>query len=144
LPDIGVVKNIKPQNLNIFLVPTKGTASKDTYCQNAETLVDDYYDYSVAKTLLQDIDLEGDGIYLVACKGAISTGDCDRKKMLVVNLTTVNERLSEFSILEFRSQTRKKVYWNDTSLRHLVIALRLMLPEVADFIGLAEASVRER
>jgi hypothetical protein len=122
-------------NLNVFSVPIKDTAPS-TYCDNARKLVDDYYDYLLAKKLFQDAGLEGDGIYLVACNKPILAG-CDRKKMLVVQLTTVPEDLSELCVLEFRRQTRKPNYWNDTTLRNVALTLRTQLPRIAQFISFA-------
>jgi hypothetical protein len=134
----------KPIDVNVFSVPTNDRAPRDTYCKDAEKLVDDYYDYTLAKRLLQDVGLEGDGIYLVACERPILGGSCDPKKTLVVDLTTVKESLSELCVLEFRRQTRKKETWNDTSLRKLVFELRKKLPDIAEFISIAKAAAKDR
>ena len=96
---------LSKENLNVFLVPTKDVPPGVNYCQNAESLVNDFYDYTRAQKLLDELHLNGDGIYLVACESPFLTqGKCDPKKTLVAELTTVNERLIELCILEFRRQ----------------------------------------
>jgi hypothetical protein len=132
-------------NLNLFIVPTKDVQINEEYCHDSEKLVNIYYDYTRAKKILYNIGIKGDGIYLVACSGALLThGKCDPHKTLVVELGTVKERLIELCVLEFRSQTRKQKYWNDMTLRSLLLSLRLKLPDVAEFIKFAEAVAAER
>jgi hypothetical protein len=63
--------------------------------------------------------------------------------MLVVDLTTVKEHLSEPFILEFRRETRQKVYWNGESrfdLGSLFLTLRQKFLDVAGLIHLAGAA----
>jgi hypothetical protein len=134
---------IAPINLNIFSVPTKDIAPKDTYCRDAETLVDDYYDYARAQKLMRDIGLSDNGIYLVACDAPIARG-CNPKTMFVVKLTTVKATLAELCVLEFRIQARNKNTWNDTTLRSLAYQIRTRLPDIERFISIGEAAAKGR
>jgi hypothetical protein len=136
--------SIQPINLSVFFVPTKDLTPRDTYCRDAETLVDNYYDYARAQKLLYDAGLEGDGIFLVACSKPIVKDGCDPKTMLVMDLTTVTEKLAELSVLEFRGLARKPETWNEISLRKLAYELRIRLPEIKDFISIAKAAAKER
>jgi hypothetical protein len=132
----------KPINLNVFLVPLSAMTPSDTYCKADELLVDDYYNYVSANNMLESIGVESDGVYLIACDTPISK--CDRARMLTVDLTTVDVHLVELSVLEFRRQTRKEEYWDDNSLRNLVLTLRLKLPAIKVFISFATAAAKER
>jgi hypothetical protein len=133
----------EPINLNVFQVPTKFLAP-DKYCLDPKNLVDNYYDYTLAKKILQDVGLEDDGVYLVACDNPIIRGGCDPKKMLVMNLTPVKETLAELCVLEFRNRARDPKTWNDITLRSLALELRKRLPDMDNFISIAEAAVRRR
>jgi hypothetical protein len=140
------LKIVGPKNLNAFLIPTR-PETPISYCENPQTLVDDYYDYALSERILQNIHLEGDVIYLVACDKPIWGDGCHREKMLVFNLTTVDERLSELCILDFRDQTRHPEYWSrgyfDSEL--LLINFRTkILPQLAAFISFAEAAAKGR
>jgi hypothetical protein len=116
IPSEKALTRYRQENLNLFLVPTEPFASESTYCENPKKLVDVYYDYSLAQRILLKIGLDigfiDDDIYLVACHTPILAKGCHREKMLVFNLTTVPEHLSELCILRFRDQTRQPEYWS--------------------------------
>jgi hypothetical protein len=139
-----LLSRVSINNLNIFQVLVKNAVPGEKYCENPDVLTDDYYDYTRAEELLQYIGIEGDGIYLVACDKPILTYGCVRSRMLVMDLSTVQERLIELSVLEFRRQTRKKEYLNDRTISNLMFALRKALPKVAEFISIATAAAKER
>jgi hypothetical protein len=137
----------RPENINVFLVPTEAFAPESLYCKNPETLVDVYYDYILAGKILQEIGLIGGDIYLVACHRPILTEGCRREKMLVFNLTRVAEDLSELYIIDFRDKTRQPEYWS-SGIFHLEAFFLYfrgqILPEAARFLTLGEASAKGR
>jgi hypothetical protein len=166
LPEIDSIdQSVQKKQINIFYtflkheyheiarnnIPCRDYIRKwDSQKLTADCLLE-IYDYERARRMLANLDLTGDGMYIISYFEPLgNTRVIDQKKLLVQDLTRLDDKMIETWILEFRRHiTTNKEYWNTLTFRNIMLnylahveKVKQMIPFIK-FIGQALASESE-
>jgi hypothetical protein len=136
------IPELSPRSINIFYVPLRsvGYRRDAVTTQDAAWLVANY-DYSRAGLLLNRIGEDGDDVYLVSYREALTTVETPQlDRLLVQDLSLVPQELIELWIEEFRRQVRGQEYWDELTFRQAMLRLRSALPHVAGYVAFLGAA----